>query len=519
MDRFEHEIVTVTAASGLVQEMQVMVFHTKDYRSLKVTAHYTPEQARLLRKIKKLAFPKKPEKLFAFRFRVPVSHAEDGWRVFNLEREMKRQGALRNEAVDGKARGSRKGCVWRVSDINADYAFSPTYPRRLVVPGFTTDEQLPAIAKFRSKKRLPVLTYRHQATGAALLRSSQPLTGLSGQRGREDEDLLKMVGIRTIYDARPMENAFANKAKGGGYEDARNYSSRGHNEACELRFCDIHNIHRMRGSLQHVLQACENQLSKRSDDFRAELAKSKWLAHVRNLVAKSCCVAKDLRQGKSVLVHCSDGWDRTAQICALVQVMADPFFRTIRGLCVLIEKDWCYFGHKFHKRIGHASSKSGDGERSPIFMQFLDAVWQLWTQAPERFEFNERLLAFLASEVASCKYGTFLFDNDRVRHEYNVRHTTVSVWTHVLTTHKANFVNALYTPALDQPSDAEKTGTSQTKATVPSLGGNNSSSYRPRQASGDPGFLEIFPDCRLFWLWPFYYRQDLDVTRALHGAG
>lgn len=33
----------------------------------------------------------------------------------------------------------------------------------------------------------------------------------------------------------------------------------------------------------------------------------------------------------SVVVHCSDGWDRTAQITALAMLMLDPYYRTIRG--------------------------------------------------------------------------------------------------------------------------------------------------------------------------------------------
>ena len=33
----------------------------------------------------------------------------------------------------------------------------------------------------------------------------------------------------------------------------------------------------------------------------------------------------------SVLVHCSDGWDRTAQLTALAMLMLDPHYRTIRG--------------------------------------------------------------------------------------------------------------------------------------------------------------------------------------------
>ena len=43
--------------------------------------------------------------------------------------------------------------------------------------------------------------------------------------------------------------------------------------------------------------------------------------------------------GQSVLVHCSDGWDRTAQTCALAQVMLDPYYRTIAGFQARITAD------------------------------------------------------------------------------------------------------------------------------------------------------------------------------------
>ena len=52
-----------------------------------------------------------------------------------------------------------------------------------------------------------------------------------------------------------------------------------------------------------------------------------------------------LENKENVLIHCSDGWDRTSQLCALTQILIDPYYRTIEGFLVLIEKDWLAFGH------------------------------------------------------------------------------------------------------------------------------------------------------------------------------
>jgi protein tyrosine/serine phosphatase len=53
-----------------------------------------------------------------------------------------------------------------------------------------------------------------------------------------------------------------------------------------------------------------------------------------------------------VLVHCSDGWDRTAQVCALAQLLLDTHYRTIDGFRTLVEKEFVSFGHQFHIRTG-----------------------------------------------------------------------------------------------------------------------------------------------------------------------
>jgi hypothetical protein len=47
-------------------------------------------------------------------------------------------------------------------------------------------------AGFRSKARLPVVTYLHKPTGAVLTRSAQPMVGLAQKNCPEDEKLLNL---------------------------------------------------------------------------------------------------------------------------------------------------------------------------------------------------------------------------------------------------------------------------------------------------------------------------------------
>lgn len=68
------------------------------------------------------------------------------------------------------------------------------------------------------------------------------------------------------------------------------------------------------------------------------------------------------------------------QLTSLAMLMLDPYYRTIRGFEVLIEKEWVSFGHKFRQRVGHGEDKHSDDNRSPVFLQFVDCVWQMTQQ-------------------------------------------------------------------------------------------------------------------------------------------
>ena len=68
-----------------------------------------------------------------------------------------------------------------------------------------------------------------------------------------------------------------------------------------------------------------------------------WLRQATLVLAAAVRVVSAVdRDGVSVLVHCSDGWDRTAQVCALAQLLMDPYYRTIAGFQVRVAgRRWC----------------------------------------------------------------------------------------------------------------------------------------------------------------------------------
>jgi len=151
------------------------------------------------------------------------------------------------------------------------------------------------------------------------------------------------------------------------------------------------------------------------------------------------------KHAMSVLLHCSDGWDRTAQLSSLALMCLDPYYRTLEGFQCLIEKEWLSFGHKFGQRHGYADPKFNDEQRSPIFAQFLDCVYQLLQQFPESLEFNENSLLCILDHLHSCRFGTFLFNSEKERVHNQLKLKTTSLWSMMnAPNNRDNFLNYFY---------------------------------------------------------------------------
>ena len=350
----------------------------------------------------------------------------DGWRLYSDADEFQRMG-LNNPLSH-----------WRVCRLNEQFALCGTYPRLVVVPRKMSDDEIRRAADFRSGQRLPALCWKDPTGVASITRCSQPMVGVSKARSAEDEALLQAIADTNpfadrlqIIDCRPRLNAELNAAKGKGYEHSSQYAN------IKLSFMDIANIHVMRASLKSFLQLLATRpRDSQDDDFFADVHKCGWLDHIRALLRTSARVAALVHvERSSVLVHCSDGWDRTPQVTALAQLLLDPHFRTLRGFGVLVAKEWLSFGHQFALRTGTIAPNDsrdhhspGDEQLSPVFVQFVECVWQLAQQFPTAFEFNGTYLAALLDVSLCGSCGTFLGNSERQRAAAALEQRCGSVW-------------------------------------------------------------------------------------------
>ncbi|KAG2349521.1 phosphatases II [Suillus weaverae] len=487
-----------------------LTFHTRMFETFSLSFEKERDAIDVFESVKELTVCTSVNQLYAFFYTPnPPFDATGGWSLYSPREEFGRMGV-----------GTRTK-AWRFTDINKDYAFSPTYPSRLVVPSRISDSTLRYASKYRSKCRIPALTYLHWANFGSITRSSQPMVGIKQSRSLQDEKLVEAVfqshhfsesrpsgpvygatSTNLIVDARPTANAVANTAKGAGTENMDNYKD------AKKVYSGIDHIHTMREALAKVvdvLREADNVAASVTGSLPGEaqqlvvvdrqaLRRSGWLRHMSNIMEGAALIVRNIHINSShVLVHCSDGWDRTSQLSALAQLCLDPHYRTIRGFQILIEKDWVSFGHKFLDRCGHLSSdkfftslpetggtssgadaaqaflvsvqnrfasQSHLKETSPCFHQFLECVRQLQRQYPSRFEFNERFLRQLLYHLYSCQFGNFLYNCERERRagEDGVAPSerAACIWDFFNSTSELEQnKNDAYDPSLDDPSSRD----------------------------------------------------------------
>lgn len=135
------------------------------------------------------------------------------------------------------------------------------------------------------------------------------------------------------------------------------------------------------------------------------------------------------------------------------------------------------FGHKFAQRNGHSTNYNDVNERCPVFLQWLDCVYQITRQFPSAFQFNETFLVkilinylinsqnkifnFISKYLKlklcyhsySCLFGTFLCDSIIERVNEHTDERTFSIWSY-LNDKNNQIINHLYDDSFDEVSNA-----------------------------------------------------------------
>uniref|UniRef100_A0A1I8Q6D3 Lateral signaling target protein 2 homolog n=1 Tax=Stomoxys calcitrans TaxID=35570 RepID=A0A1I8Q6D3_STOCA len=417
---------------------------------------------------------------------------------------------------------------WRISHANEDFKLCPSYPPKLLVPCCISDDTLNNVANFRGSRRLPAVVWRHRKSGAVIARCSQPEVGWLGWRNTNDEQLLKALADACAFDRGEQMRQFANTSQSaqsiqipsgdsspsspdGSHEevpldevrkilivDARSYTSAVTNRArgggcecieyypcAEIEFMNLGNIHVIRKSFHALRQLCASPPDV--PNWLGLLEKTMWLQHISGLLAASMTVCHAIeKKGRPVLVHCSDGWDRTPQIVATAQLCLDPYYRTVEGFRVLVEREWLSYGHKFADRCGHGPGSEELNERCPVFLQWLDLVHQIHKQFSCSFEFSMGYLIKLAQHSHSGLFGNFLCNTLKERLENSVFERTFSVWSFLSS---PMYRNPLYKPQRYKvlwPAHNVRDLSLWTEVYLGSLGGNQNAIDFPNYINDTP---------------------------------
>jgi hypothetical protein len=169
----------------------------KDGRLFKFRINTEQVWRRVYDCIEKFAFVRVKRHFFAFRHFEANRQLEDsfrGWESYDLLNDFKRMGVeLMPHSEDPVA---DYWSDFKVLD-NRDGRVCPTYPEKIIVPSRVPYDSLLRCSKFRSRSRMPALTYLHRQQNGrfvGLYRSSQSKVGVSNSRSPDDELVLRLIG-------------------------------------------------------------------------------------------------------------------------------------------------------------------------------------------------------------------------------------------------------------------------------------------------------------------------------------
>ncbi|XP_013780665.1 myotubularin-related protein 10-A-like [Limulus polyphemus] len=280
----------------------------------------------------------------------------------------------------------RCGCSsWRVSLWNESFNVCDSLPEAFVVPPEIFGKDVSKLSPLYNGQRFPIWSWG-MPHGNVLIRSS------------------------AVYDPQNLSRKLTEAIKKAIPQHGG------------LHFLNLDNVcpsvRDIQSSYSKLQEICkpENVHSywKLESTYLSSIESTHWFHHLSACLNISLKIAECMSIRKdSVVITELGGRDLSCVISSLVQILLDPFCRTQHGFECLVQKEWVALGHPFQERLGQI--KVEEVHQSPVFLLFLDCMWQILQQFPSKFEFTETYLTNLWDTVHISCFGTFLFNCHRER--------------------------------------------------------------------------------------------------------
>lgn len=324
------------------------------------------------------AFPKRHQLLFAYDYK--EEYYSSNYSSYTVKFDHVR---------DWKREMERTKCQnWRISIGNQNFYLSYGLPQSVVVPISVTESQLAKAAEHFCNRFFPIWVWSSPDSGAALVRMADIVPTIPD---RTQENIM-LENVRKSHPTKTQPFVMDLSKECPLPKDVQN---------SYVRFRDLCTPETVR------------QFWIQDGKFYSSLESTRWLHFVANCLSKSEIAAKQLSSGVTVVLQEGNGQDMCCVVSSLTQLLLDPHWRTTNGFQSLIQKEWVSLGHPFANRLGHIMKPELD--QSPLFLLFLDCVWQLLQQFPMAFEFTETYLTTLWDSAHISIFDTFLFNCEHDR--------------------------------------------------------------------------------------------------------
>uniref|UniRef100_A0A8C7C2Z6 Myotubularin-related protein 12 n=1 Tax=Oncorhynchus kisutch TaxID=8019 RepID=A0A8C7C2Z6_ONCKI len=315
-----------------------MIIHCKDLRVFQFSLSFSKEEdaKKIFQGIVHHCLePKSLRCLFAFSYCENTSYPEA---------QRKKQTVMFDSVEDWTQDMKRTKGNCRVVSENSNFELSPKLPQYFIVPKNVSDEDL---TKYQGKG-LPMWCWSHHSGCALFKTASIPLVQEDNVPQTYMEKMLTAVAHNHLYSVKT--------------EDLSD---------------TLPTVQDILLSYNRFKQffLIDNTTEFWMSDMKwfSSLDNCGWLDIIRQCLQKAVEVVESLeKENTNVLIMEEGGSDLCCVVSSLVQLMLDPYYRTLLGFQSLVQKEWVAGGHAFLDRSNHlhlkdkVEAESPHTQRSPL---------------------------------------------------------------------------------------------------------------------------------------------------------